>query len=86
MKSSKKSSSSNGPSASSGFSRPNPSMFGFGMGGGGRNEISVIPRIDHGRVHYFVDFWLNLGGMEMPRDQWMLECCKKLDKYNWPER
>ncbi len=40
---------------------------------------AVLPRIDHGRVHFFIEFWQN-----HPRTEpWLKEVCQKLGKYDW---
>merc|ERR1712038_534835 len=45
--------------------------------------ISKIPRIDHGRIHYFLEFWSNLEGIDNERDKWFIDCCEALKRYNW---
>ena len=45
--------------------------------------ITKIPRIDHGRIHYFLEFWSNLKGIDDARDKWLIDCCDALKRYNW---
>ena len=45
--------------------------------------ISKIPKIDHGRIYYFLEFWSDLDGIDKARDKWLIECCKRLKVYNW---
>lgn len=40
----------------------------------------VLPRIDHGRVHWFIKFWKNYS--ESP--EWMVQVCSRLDKFGFP--
>ena len=45
--------------------------------------ISKIPKIDHGRIYYFLEFWSNLQGIDDVRDKWLMDCCETLKRYNW---
>jgi hypothetical protein len=42
--------------------------------------ITILPRIDHGRVHWFIKFWLHLEASP----DWMKAVCNRLDRFNWP--
>jgi len=44
--------------------------------------MKVLPRIDHGRVYWFIRFWNALE--ESP--EWMLAVCKRLGRFHWPAR
>mmetsp|Transcript_48942 Transcript_48942/g.91747 ORF Transcript_48942/g.91747 Transcript_48942/m.91747 type:complete len:154 (-) Transcript_48942:99-560(-) len=41
---------------------------------------SVLPRIDHGRVHWFIRFWA--GYDKSP--EWMRKVCKRLAAFDFP--
>jgi len=42
--------------------------------------MDVLPSIDHGRVHFFINFWKGRPGTP----QWMADVCARLDKFDWP--
>ncbi|CAE7032058.1 pnbA [Symbiodinium natans] len=43
-------------------------------------DSHVLPRIDHGRVHWFVKFWQSYE-FSPP---WMQEVCRRLDEFDFP--
>jgi len=47
------------------------------------NTISKIPKIDHGRIHYFLEFWSSVDGVDAVRDKWLIDCCESLKRYEW---
>ena len=47
------------------------------------NAISKIPKIDHGRIHYFLEFWSCVEGVDAIRDKWLIDCCESLKRYEW---
>merc|ERR1712137_1178974 len=44
--------------------------------------MDVIPRRDHGRVHFFIKFYKGLP--DVP--DWMTAVLKRFDRYQWPSR
>mmetsp|Transcript_13509 Transcript_13509/g.24293 ORF Transcript_13509/g.24293 Transcript_13509/m.24293 type:complete len:137 (+) Transcript_13509:102-512(+) len=44
--------------------------------------IRALPSIDHGRIHYFLLFWLSLPSVPA----WMTSVLERLSKFNWPPR
>eukprot|EP00933_Yihiella_yeosuensis_P081020 TRINITY_DN94556_c0_g1_i1.p1 TRINITY_DN94556_c0_g1~~TRINITY_DN94556_c0_g1_i1.p1 ORF type:complete len:134 (-),score=26.78 TRINITY_DN94556_c0_g1_i1:464-865(-) len=44
--------------------------------------MSVLPAIDHGRLHYFLKFWTSLQGLP----DWMMAVLDRLSEFNWPPR
>merc|ERR1712217_190089 len=42
---------------------------------------SVLPEIDHGRVHFFIQFWAKVPQLPL----WMSNVCKRLDMETWQE-
>ena len=48
-----------------------------------RNTISKIPKVDHGRIHYFLEFWTSVEGVDAVRDKWLVDCCESLKRYEW---
>lgn len=40
----------------------------------------VLPKIDHGRVHWFIKYWSALDASP----EWMAHVCKRLTKFDWP--
>eukprot|EP00931_Biecheleriopsis_adriatica_P122562 TRINITY_DN97568_c0_g1_i1.p1 TRINITY_DN97568_c0_g1~~TRINITY_DN97568_c0_g1_i1.p1 ORF type:complete len:136 (-),score=25.02 TRINITY_DN97568_c0_g1_i1:21-428(-) len=45
-------------------------------------DSSVFPRVDHGRIHFFIKFWKDYDGSP----DWMKTVCERLVKFNWPPR
>eukprot|EP00439_Symbiodinium_sp_Y106_P049561 s890_g6.t1 len=43
-------------------------------------DSHVLPRIDHGRVHWFMKFWQSYE--HSPR--WMQEVCQRLERFQFP--
>eukprot|EP00747_Dinoflagellata_sp_TGD_P169589 gnl/TRDRNA2_/TRDRNA2_198931_c0_seq1.p1 gnl/TRDRNA2_/TRDRNA2_198931_c0~~gnl/TRDRNA2_/TRDRNA2_198931_c0_seq1.p1 ORF type:complete len:239 (-),score=35.67 gnl/TRDRNA2_/TRDRNA2_198931_c0_seq1:140-856(-) len=46
------------------------------------NGMGVLPRIDHGRVHWFIKFWSELDATP----DWMQDVCGRLGQFPWPPR
>lgn len=44
------------------------------------NGMRVFPRIDHGRIHWFLKFWMSVQG----KPTWMHRVCQRLDQFKWP--
>eukprot|EP00746_Dinoflagellata_sp_MGD_P009258 gnl/MRDRNA2_/MRDRNA2_118730_c0_seq1.p1 gnl/MRDRNA2_/MRDRNA2_118730_c0~~gnl/MRDRNA2_/MRDRNA2_118730_c0_seq1.p1 ORF type:complete len:236 (+),score=26.90 gnl/MRDRNA2_/MRDRNA2_118730_c0_seq1:72-710(+) len=42
--------------------------------------MRVLPKKDHGRIHWFLKFWTTTQGTP----GWMLRVCQRLDKFKWP--
>eukprot|EP00929_Paragymnodinium_shiwhaense_P066482 TRINITY_DN33353_c0_g1_i1.p1 TRINITY_DN33353_c0_g1~~TRINITY_DN33353_c0_g1_i1.p1 ORF type:complete len:139 (+),score=26.47 TRINITY_DN33353_c0_g1_i1:206-622(+) len=42
----------------------------------------ILPRIDHGRVHYFIKFWEKYPDST----DWMKTVCERLAEFNFPPR
>eukprot|EP00928_Gymnodinium_smaydae_P056428 TRINITY_DN39813_c0_g1_i1.p1 TRINITY_DN39813_c0_g1~~TRINITY_DN39813_c0_g1_i1.p1 ORF type:complete len:252 (+),score=44.30 TRINITY_DN39813_c0_g1_i1:99-854(+) len=43
--------------------------------------MNVLPRIDHGRVHFFIRFWSKLPASP----SWLASVCNRLGKFKWPK-
>jgi len=43
--------------------------------------MGILPRIDHGRVHWFIRFWSQLEASP----EWMRNVCKRLNSFKWPQ-
>mmetsp|Transcript_27445 Transcript_27445/g.72869 ORF Transcript_27445/g.72869 Transcript_27445/m.72869 type:complete len:136 (+) Transcript_27445:188-595(+) len=44
--------------------------------------MNVLPRADHGRIHYFLKFWKGLENLP----EWMDSVLERMSKYDWPPR
>merc|ERR1712224_606926 len=44
------------------------------------NGMRIMPRIDHGRIHWFLKFWKDVP--DSP--DWMKDVVNRLDKFDWP--
>lgn len=44
--------------------------------------MSALPRIDHGRVHFFLKFWSSVPD----RPAWMEAVLQRLNAFDWPPR
>mmetsp|Transcript_79123 Transcript_79123/g.229841 ORF Transcript_79123/g.229841 Transcript_79123/m.229841 type:complete len:131 (-) Transcript_79123:192-584(-) len=47
-----------------------------------KNGKSVLPPVDHGRVHYFLRFWAHVPD----KPEWMEHVLRKLDRFDWKAR
>mmetsp|Transcript_59865 Transcript_59865/g.106447 ORF Transcript_59865/g.106447 Transcript_59865/m.106447 type:complete len:221 (-) Transcript_59865:143-805(-) len=43
--------------------------------------IHVLPRRDHGRIHFFLTFWTELESCPA----WLRSVCKRLQQFSWPK-
>ncbi|CAK9065640.1 unnamed protein product [Durusdinium trenchii] len=43
-------------------------------------DSHVLPRIDHGRVHWFIKFWAKYE----KTPEWLLKVCERLEQFNFP--
>eukprot|EP00293_Proteomonas_sulcata_P013137 CAMPEP_0184296426 /NCGR_PEP_ID=MMETSP1049-20130417/7396_1 /TAXON_ID=77928 /ORGANISM="Proteomonas sulcata, Strain CCMP704" /LENGTH=447 /DNA_ID=CAMNT_0026605653 /DNA_START=133 /DNA_END=1476 /DNA_ORIENTATION=- len=46
----------------------------------GLRTTDVLPEIDHGRVHYFCEFW---SDKYMASPEWLISVTKRLKKFSW---
>jgi hypothetical protein len=47
----------------------------------GQMGMEALPRIDHGRIHWFLKFWADVDA-----PAWMTSVCNRLSKFDWPPR
>jgi len=43
------------------------------------NSVHIVPSIDHGRIHHFLEFWKSLPA----KPDWVAIVLQRLDKYEW---
>merc|ERR1712039_605052 len=44
--------------------------------------MDILPRVDHGRIHYFLKFWKGVDNLP----DWMNSVLDRMSKFEWPPR